>query len=129
MDFDLSGTVYGTEEPEECSIRFTGSELRYLFKVNTLKGNLSLTSENHSFESKVSGPLIAIPDGDPNEYINFVAFSGYDEVQNQYVACTIYFTDDRKTYVVKCDNKFYCVSLAADANTEELFHQMIEFAN
>ena len=127
VSFRLDGTVRGTEPPAACSVSFHGYEFRHLMKDNRLKGAIDVALDASNFTFDISGPIVSIPDGDPNENISWLSGSRYDKDLNQYVPYTLYFTDDQKTFVLKENGRYFCVSELREAEAEIIFDQILDF--
>ena len=130
-DFTMNGFIRSADgsATAPCTVKFDGREQRFLLQQNKLKGTIHLMENSQSVTADISGFIVSIPDEDPNGNLNFASCARYDAKQNQHVSCTVYFTDDRSTYVVVDNGTIYCVSSLAEAEVSELFDQITKLAN
>ena len=129
-DFALNGSIRSAEGDviTPCSVKFSGHELRFLFKDNKLSGTLHLTenSQNNTFD--VSAEIHAIPEEDPNGNLNYISTLRYDKELNRYVSLYVYFTDDRTTCLVVDNGTIYFASSLEEAQADQIFDQIAKFA-
>jgi len=137
VSFSMDGSIRSADGDviKPCTMTYNGNEVYFIFqnKRNELRGKLYLIDESRTIYSYMAlyfDPLPNSPDT-PGGKLNFATGKLYRGEALGFFPCSVYFTDDRSTYIILYSGKIYCVSSLSEAEFMEVFRavgQHAEFA-